>query len=57
MFKTAGALSPSLSVIVAVSVTRLSADRLTGSFGSLVGCTTARCWSSVTLPERVHVNP
>ena len=37
MFCVAVALSPSLSVIVAVSVTRLSADSVVGSFGSLVG--------------------
>ena len=36
-------VSPSLSVTVAVSVTRLSALRLFESFGSVVvGCTTAR---------------
>ena len=35
-------VSPSLSVTVAVSVTRLSALKLVGSSGSVVGCTTAR---------------
>ncbi|MNY14611.1 hypothetical protein D3C86_1477960 [compost metagenome] len=51
MFSVAGALSPSPSVMVAVSVTRLSEDRLVESSG-LAGseCTTARSWSSVTLP-------
>src|SRR5205085_11592452 len=45
--------SPSLSVTVAVSVIRLSADRLTPSLvsGSLaVPWITARLWSSVTSP-------
>ncbi|MNR00527.1 hypothetical protein D3C85_1163010 [compost metagenome] len=51
MFRVAWALSPSLSVMVAVSVTRLSEVNVfesSGLFGS--GCTTARIWSSVTLP-------
>ncbi|MNQ96608.1 hypothetical protein D3C85_1122230 [compost metagenome] len=51
MFNVAGALSPSPSVMVAVSVTRLSEVRLVESSGLVVsGCTTARIWSSVTTP-------
>ncbi|MNY11509.1 hypothetical protein D3C86_1445410 [compost metagenome] len=51
MFSVARALSPSPSVLVAVSVTRLSEVNdfeSSGLFGS--ECTTARSWSSVTLP-------
>ncbi|MNE97341.1 hypothetical protein D3C80_1956710 [compost metagenome] len=52
MFSVAWALSPSLSVMVAVSVTRLSEVRLVESSGLVgSGCTTARSWSSVTLPS------
>ncbi|MNO94530.1 hypothetical protein D3C76_861500 [compost metagenome] len=51
MFRVARALSPSLSVLVAISVTRLSEVRLVESSGLVVlVCTTARIWSSVTLP-------
>ncbi|MOA23488.1 hypothetical protein D3C78_1441110 [compost metagenome] len=52
MLRVAWALSPSPSVLVAVSVTRLSEVRLVESSGLLgSGCTTARSWSSVTLPS------
>ncbi|MOA22806.1 hypothetical protein D3C78_1433920 [compost metagenome] len=51
MLSVAWALSPSLSVAVAVNVTRLSAARLFESSGLVAsGCTTARIWSSVTSP-------
>ncbi|MOA35689.1 hypothetical protein D3C78_1571590 [compost metagenome] len=51
MFRVAWALSPSPSVLVAISVTRLSEVRLVESSGLVVlVCTTARIWSSVTLP-------
>ncbi|MCY1306345.1 hypothetical protein D9M70_562000 [compost metagenome] len=51
MFRVAWALSPSPSVLVAVSVTRLSEVRLVESSGLVVlECTTARSWSRVTLP-------
>ncbi|MNG20921.1 hypothetical protein D3C84_1052240 [compost metagenome] len=43
MFRVAWTLSPSLSVLVAVRVTRLSAVRLVESSGLVVSeCTTAR---------------
>ncbi|MNR38599.1 hypothetical protein D3C85_1567140 [compost metagenome] len=51
MLRVAWALSPSPSVLVAVSVTRLSEVNdfeSSGLFAS--GCTTARIWSSVTTP-------
>ncbi|MNC50451.1 hypothetical protein D3C75_996920 [compost metagenome] len=51
MLRVAWALSPSLSVMVAVSVTRLSEVRLVESSGLVAsGCTTARSWSRVTSP-------
>ena len=50
MFAVALAWSPSLSVTVAVSVTRSAAASVFASLGSVVGCTTARCWSSVSAP-------
>ncbi|MNC43929.1 hypothetical protein D3C75_928180 [compost metagenome] len=51
MFRVARALSPSPSVLVAVSVTRLSEVRLVESSGLVVlECTTARSWSRVTSP-------
>ncbi|MNG04287.1 hypothetical protein D3C84_874100 [compost metagenome] len=51
MLSVAWALSPSLSVLVAVSVTRLSEVRPWASSGLVVlGCTTARTWSRVTSP-------
>ena len=51
MFCVADALSPSLSVIVAVSVTRLSADSVVDWSGPVFGGAPPRgCWSSVTLP-------
>ncbi|MNZ51936.1 hypothetical protein D3C78_697680 [compost metagenome] len=51
MLRVAWALSPSLSVLVAVKVTRLSAVRVFESSGLLVsGCTMARSWSRVTSP-------
>ncbi len=52
MAAVAEVLSPSRSVTVAVRVTRLSVARLTGSSGlAALGWTTARSWSSVTLPR------
>ncbi len=52
MLTLADALSPSRSVIVATSRTRLSAVRLTGWSGPVSGvCCTARIWSRVTRPE------
>ena len=57
MFCVADALSPSLSVIVAVSVTRLSADSVVDCVRvRCSACTTARSWSSVTLPAPSTVN-
>ncbi|MNP67380.1 hypothetical protein D3C76_1632050 [compost metagenome] len=51
MFSVAWALSPSPSVVVAVSVTRSSEVKLVESSGLVgSGCTTARSWSRVTLP-------
>ncbi|MNV82073.1 hypothetical protein D3C71_1757860 [compost metagenome] len=51
MLRVAWALSPSPSVVVAVSFTKSSEARLVESSGSLIlGCTTARSWSRVTLP-------
>ncbi|MNE74827.1 hypothetical protein D3C80_1709350 [compost metagenome] len=51
MLSVAWTLSPSPSVVVAVSVTRSSEVRLVESSGSVVsGCTTARSWSRVTSP-------
>ena len=51
MLAVAETLSPSWSVTVAVRVTRLSAARVTGSSGLAgSGWTSARCWSSVTVP-------
>ncbi|MNJ65730.1 hypothetical protein D3C77_617640 [compost metagenome] len=51
MLRVAWALSPSLSVLVAVKVTRLSAARVFASSGSLaLACTMARSWLRVTSP-------
>ncbi|MNH08665.1 hypothetical protein D3C79_680890 [compost metagenome] len=51
MLRVAWALSPSLSVLVAVRVTRLSALRLFESSGLVAsGWITARSWSRVTSP-------
>ena len=51
MLRVADWSSPSLSVMVAVSLTRLSAASVVDWSGPLSGvCTTARFWSSVTLP-------
>ncbi|MOA31128.1 hypothetical protein D3C78_1522700 [compost metagenome] len=51
MLRVAWTLSPSPSVLVAVSFTKSSEARLVESSGSLaLGCTTARSWSRVTLP-------
>ncbi|MNF91267.1 hypothetical protein D3C84_738620 [compost metagenome] len=52
MFRVARALSPSPSVLVAISVTRLSEVNVVESSGLFAsGCTTARIWSRVTTPS------
>ena len=57
MLRVADSSSPSLSVMVAVSLTRLSAASVVDWSGPLSGvCTTARFWSSVTLPEAVDAD-
>ncbi|MNP58125.1 hypothetical protein D3C76_1530120 [compost metagenome] len=50
MLSVAWRLSPSLSVLVAISVIRLSARLLASSGLVASGCTTARIWSRVTSP-------
>ncbi|MNP60331.1 hypothetical protein D3C76_1554050 [compost metagenome] len=51
ILRVAWTLSPSLSVLVAVRVTRLSEARLVESSGLVVsGWITARSWSRVTSP-------